>query len=508
MNFPGSSFQGSVSYRNALGFDSTPYFPNSPTGQPNPTPMEKQLAEARAGSGRHIFCNELTEPLQVRRVLSHFDSVYQADLAREARALSDPAGTLVSDSALPASVTRAVIREALSDLRVLELVQVITDPHMGSTVQIPYETRLPGTTLNDGIVYEGQGIPRASVRQDMDLAYVNAMKLSFLLSNEADFFSRNSRIDWNALDRLVAVNAQIIRERIHARICNELQRASDSFNAIAVASEDIAGQLTGSNSLVKTASWPVVRPLQVRDLRGSAVGSEQNPITVIVNGTALSEYDGSGTQASGTYWALENKNLGFLRLVTQAGVAVTPTASSACTLSYSAASNCALFDLKLPTGVTLEQHMNGALRAIGARKAELFNRRLAQPNFLLGGAILLDLLTNATSFSINDSRPGSNLTRLGDLGTIKSLQCFSSNAPGVDFGAERILIGERGTLSYAIARPWSTGEPFQAVDAAGRPIGARQAYGEEYNAIHVPAPVRYKLSSIICYDSDARAAAV
>jgi hypothetical protein len=411
---------------------------------------------------------------------------------------------------LPASVTRAVIREALSDLRVLELVQVITDPHMGSTVQIPYETRLPGTTLNDGVVYEGQGIPRASVRSDMDLAYVNAMKLSFLLSNEADFFSRNSQIDqidWNAADRLVAINAQIIRERTHMRICNELQRASDSFNAVAVINEDIFAQLTGLNSLIKTANWPVVRPLQVRDLRGSAVGSEQNPITVIVNGTALSEYDGSGTQAAGTYWALENKNMGFVRLTDQTGAPVTPTASSGCTLSYSAATNCAIFDLKLPAGVTLEQHMNGALRAIGAQKSELFNKRLVQPDFLLGGAVLLDLLSNATSFSINDQRAGTDLTKSGDLGVVKGMPAYSSNAPGVDFGNERILIGERGTLSYAIARPWATGAPFEAVDSSGRPTGARMAYGEEFNAIHVPAPVRYKLSSIICYDSDARAAA-
>ena len=153
MNFPSSSFQGSVSYRHSMGFDSSPDFPNSHTGRPTSTPLEKKLAEARAGSGRHIYCDELAESLQVQRALGHFDNVHRVDLAREARALSDPAGTLISNTALPVSAIRAVIREALSDLRALELVQVITDPHMGSTVQIPYETRFPGTTLNDGIVY-------------------------------------------------------------------------------------------------------------------------------------------------------------------------------------------------------------------------------------------------------------------------------------------------------------------------------------------------------------------
>ena len=341
----------------------------------------------------------------------------------------------------------------------------------------------------------------------MDLAYVNAMKLSFLLSNEADFFSRNSQINWSALDRLIAINAQIIRERIHMRICNELQRASDSFNAIAVVGEDISGQLAGSNSLIKTANWPVVRPLQIRDLRGSAVGSEQNPIALVVNGTAIPSFNGSGTQPTGTYWALENKNLGFFRLVDQNGAAVEPTASSTCTIAYSRATNCAIFDLKPPPGVSLEVHLNGALRAIGAQKSTLFNKRFVQPDFLLGGAVLLDLLSNATNFSVRDSRPGSDLNQLGDLGTVKGMKCFASNAPGVDFGNERILIGERGTLTYAIARPWSTGAPFEASDAAGRPTGARMVYGEEFNAISVPQPVHYKLSSVIVYDSVARAAA-
>ena len=500
------TFQGSCSTRNYFGVDSTPFFPNSPASQPNSTLIEKKLAEVRAGSGRRIFCDELTEPLQVRRVLSHYDAAYQADLAREARALSDPAGTLVSNSALPASVTRAVIREALSDLKALEVIQVLTDDKMGSTVQIPYETRLPGTVLNDGIVYEGQGIPRASVRQDMELAYVNAMKLSFLCSNEVDFFSRTSQLDWSAFDRLVTVNAEIVRQRIHRRICNELQRASDAFNAVAVTDEDISAQLTGSNSLIKTVNWPVVRPCQTRDLQGTAVGQEENPLTLMINGAPVAAFDGSGKQATGTYWVLENANLGFLRLVTQAGAAVTPTASSACTLSYAYATNLAKFDLKFTSG-TLEDHLNGALRAIAARRAELFNKRYVQPNFVFGGAVLLEMLTNASSFSVNDRRNGTDLSKAGDLGVIKGMPAYSSNAPGTDFGEERVLIGEAGTLTYAIARPWATGQPFEAVDASGRPTGQRQAYGEEYNAIVVPRAIRHKLSSVIVFHSDARAAA-
>ena len=141
-----------------------------------------------------------------------------------------------------------------------------------------------------------------------------------------------------------------------ASICgfvNELQRAADSFNAVAVTGEDISGQLNGSNSLIKTAQWPVVRPMQVRDLQGTAVGPAENPLILTVNDAPIPAFDGSGKQPVGTYWLLENPNLGFVRLVTQAGVAVRPVASGVCTLSYSKATNISTFDLKLPASVTL-----------------------------------------------------------------------------------------------------------------------------------------------------------
>ncbi len=500
----GDSFMGSTRQNNPWSQPAA--FPmNAPSFADNA--IEKKLSEVRAHSGRHIFCDEIIERPNVKRLLGHFDKAYCSTLSGERRALADPNGTLISDSALPASVMRAVIREAFSDLRALDIAQVITDPTMGATTQIPYETRLAGTVMNDGIVYEGQGIPRASVQQGMCLGYVNAMKLSFLLSNEVDFLSRNSEINWSALDSLIASNARILRERVHMRLCKELQRASDAYQAVAITGEDIAAQLTGANSLIKAAHWPVVRPHQTRDLQGTAVGSAECPITVVVNNTTLSEYDGSGTQSAGTYWILENANLGFVRLVNQAGVAVKPTASSACTATYSYATNCSKFDLKLPAGVALENHLNGALRAIAAQKSELFNKRFVRPDFLIGGAILLDQLTNATSFSINDQRAGTDLTQSGDLGVVKGMPAYSSNAPNTDFGNERVLIGEKGTITYAISKPWSTTPPFEAIDASGKPTGQRQAYGEEYNAIYVPPPIRYKLTSVIVYDSDARAAA-
>ena len=451
--------------------------------------------------------DECRDRPQVRKVLSHFDSVYRDELSRESRALSDPNGTLMGNSALPVSVVRSVITEALSDLHVLEVCNVFTDPKLGSTIQIPYEERLPGIIVNDGIVYEEAEIPRAAVRQAMYLAYVNAMKLSFVISNELDFFSRTSLIDWNALDRNTATNAQMTRERVHMRICNEHQRAADSFEAVAVISENIAAQLSGSGSLIKTAKFPVVRPFQTRDLQGSAIGPEENPLSLIINGDTIPHFDYSGSQPAGTYWLCENWNLGYFRLVNAQGVPVTPTAVAA-EMSYSHGSNCTLFDTKLPEGVTRETHNNGILRAIGVRKAILFNDRKTRPDFVLCGAHLLNEMEDADQFSEMDRVAGTQLDKTGAVSVIRGMRVYGTNAPGIHFGDERILIGEAGTLTYAIARPWSVTPAFEAVGATGRPTGQLQAYSEEYNALIVPPAIRGRLTSVVCYDSDARAAAV
>lgn len=96
----------------------------------------------------------------------------------------------------------------------------------------------------------------------------------------------------------------------------------------------------------------------------------------------------------------------------------------------------------------------------------------------------------------------------GDLERIKSLPTFSSNVPGSDLGAERILLGRLDACTYGIVKPFETGPVFEATGPNGLPTGEKIAYGEEYSAVHVPLPFRKHLTSVLAYDSDARAAAV
>jgi hypothetical protein len=474
----------------------------------SPMKLQETINGKLALSGRPLkLTAEKDLKAPARKVLAEFDRLHGPALADEAKRLADGGATTVSNLNVPVGFQRTVIREALSDLNILDLVQVLTDPSAQATTQIPYELRKPGAVVNDGIVYEGRGIPRASIEQKMDTAYVNKMALSLLISNEVAHFSRASLIDWDAYARNVESNARLMRELVARRVANELQRSADAYSPTTRTAENIASQVDGSHSLVKTTYWPIVRPKQVRDLQGSAVGSAVNPITVVLNGSTLSEFDGSGSQTAGTYWKVESYNLGFIRLVDETGAAVTPTSTTTTTITYASANNVSKFDLKLPASTELEDHLNGALRAVGARKAIMSADRYIMPDMMLMSPVLNDTLTNARQFAAEAMRAGGNLTGSGDLATIKGIAAFGTNAPGIDMGDDRIILGARGTLSYVVIKPFMTGVPFEAVDSNGLPTGERIAYGEEFNAVHVPLPLQNRLTSVIVYDSDARTAA-
>lgn len=440
----------------------------------------------------------------VDKVLGEFDRLNGRRLHEEAKILSGGT-TGMGDTSLPAGFQRTVIREALSDLRVLELLQTLTDPAATVTTGIPYESRDTSAIQNGGIVYEGQGIHRASVSQAMDYAYILPMKLAFIISNEVMHFSRANQINWDAYARNVESNARVMRELIVVRICNELQRASDAYLAATVANEDVASQLDGATvSTIKTAEFPIVRPHQQTDLQGNNVGSEENPLTVRLNGVAIDRYDGTGSQSAGTYYRVTNYNLGYIQFVDESGSPVTPAASAgADDVSYSYATNVAKFDLD--NGATdLDLHLNGLLRAIGARKAVMSSDRFVSPDFLLMSPVLNDTATNARQFEAQAKRNGSDTNGQGDLDMLKGVPAWSTNAPGVDLGDERILMGQRGTATYTVAKPFMTGEPFEATDASGNPTGQKQAYGEEYSAIKVPTALRNRLTSVLAYSASAR----
>lgn len=450
-----------------------------------------------------ISLSEKSDPF-VDEVLNIFDRSNGERLLSEHRALSG-GSAVVGDYYFPAGIQREVIRVALSDLNIMQLVSTRTDPNAQATTEIPFEVRPAYQAANDGVVYEGQGIPRYQITTDHETAWITPMKIGMLWSNELRHFTQRGLVNWDAVAENIAANARTMRELISRRAANHLQRAADSFQAIAVTGENIAGQLTGSNSIIKTANFPVVRPFQARDLKGTAQGSAQNPVALVVNGTTISAWDGSGKQAAGTYWRLVSANLGYFQLVDKDGNPVTPTASTTCTIGYSRVSNIVKVDLDIPAGIEKAKHLNNILEAVGARKAMLSSQRFTQTDFLLMSPTLNDVATNAHAFIESGKRNGADTTMEGDLDRIKGVPAFGTNQPGIDLGDERILMGPRGLLNYTISKPYAIeGAPFEVVDSSGNATGQKQVYAEEYNAFHVPTPLRGYMTSVLCYSATNR----
>ncbi|WP_114152625.1 phage protease [Chromobacterium haemolyticum] len=465
----------------------------------------ENLAKSSYAGQLHLDAKQTLPPF-CQRVLAEYDRIHAPRLDAEYRVLAQGQGTLdMGNTALPLGVQREVIREALSDLNVLSLVQTLTDFSGAATTQIPYELRDVSQVMNDGVVYEGQSIPFAGITQAMDTVSVTPMKLALSITNEVQFFTRASALNWDAMGRNIESNSRVLRELVARRICNELQRASDSYLAVPVNNENLSAQLGSGKSLVKLAQWPVVRPFQARDLQGNAVGLPENPITVTLNSVQIKQWDGSGKQAAGTYWRMLSFNLGTLQFVDQAGQPVAPAATGTNAISYSMATNVTKFDLDPQGGVTTEKWLNGLIQKVGGRKAMMISQRYVAPEFLLMSPTLNDTATNADQFVVSMKRNGSDTNAQGDLAAIKDIPAYGTNAPGVDLGDERILMGQRNVLGYTIAKPFVTGEPFELTGPDGHPIGKKAAYGEEYNAIAVPRPVRNRFTSVIVYSSTARA---
>lgn len=464
--------------------------------------VRKQLKLTSSFSNKSIRLSESVDPF-VDKVLTLFDGQYNQQLNREYKVLNGEEGSM-SDTSLPYAFRREVIREALHDMSVLQLVATNTDPGAQGVTQVPYEERKAFSGRKDGLVFERGGIPKAGVIQKMDMAYINAMKIAFNVSNEMMHFTRVSGVNWDAWGRHVATCSRILREIVVQRLANEMLRMSDSFGAVPISSENIASQLDGANTVLKTAVFPVVRPHQVYDLQGNPVGSTTNPIVISFGGTEIEAFDGTGAQASGTYYVLTNPNLGYIQFVDQTGEVVAPNESTA-TISYSQSTNVAMFDIDLPAETKLEAHLNGLLRKLGNRKALMKDDRYESPNFLLMSNTLNDVCTNADQFVVSLKRDGSDTGSMGDLERVKGLPAFSTNAPGIDLGDERILMGQTGTTGYTVAKAFAIGEMQEGRDpATGELNGTKEAYGEEYNAIHTPKPLAGRYTSVVVYSATGR----
>jgi hypothetical protein len=459
--------------------------------------IHKNLAQTgEAFAGKLTFAEPDKQSPFVRKMLAEFDANHAEQLHNEAKMLAG-GPVNISDSALPASVQRAVIEQVYQRLDIMGLVNASVDPTTGITHQIPYETRDTSAVVNGGIVYEGQPIPRAGIKQQMDNAYIEPRKLALELTNEVAFFSRNNAaVNWDAWARNIVSNAQVMRELVAASIANRMLQGSDSYGAVPFAAAATTAY-SGATNGYKTAKYPICRPRQIRDLQGNAVGSVINPITVKDGTTELVEFDGTGTQSAGKYYKVLSYNFGLFQIVDEAGDATAPAGTV--TIGASEVTNVQKVDTDTAAGSTYEKQMNKLLQAVGARKALMSQDRYVKPDFFLASDVLTNMITDAEQFSEANSRADSGITSEGTLQPVKGIPGWATDAPGIDLGDVRMLIGQRANYWYTLAKAFQTGAPFEIFDSNGRALGKRGAYGEEYSSQHVPLPLTGRYTSVLAY---------
>lgn len=434
-------------------------------------------------------------PPHATTILAAFDRAHHDRLHTEAKRLADGGPLTSAGIEFPASLTRAVVRETAVKTDILRACQIVTDVRESSVLPIPFLRKQPGTLTNRGIVFEGAEIPQIAIIQTLTNAYVLPIKLLISASHEVLHFTGRGN-DAAALDGFIATVSEQFHEIMVMRIADEMARAADAYGATPVANEDISSQLTGTASLIKTSAFPVARPFQTRDLKGATFGDEQNPIVLTVNSSSVAEWDASGSQPSSVYYRIENATLGYLRLVDEAGDPVTPTASGTCTISYTAATNRILFDRKLPASTRIAEHYDGIVTAIAAAKATIFQRTRQTAGYVALAGTLADEITDAAYFAGSDARTEG-------LSRVKGLDAYGVDVADCDLNGERIIIGAPGSLSYGLSMPLTFSPPFQRYGKT-----EKVAYGTELSAVHVPDTIYNRLTSVVVYDSDARAAAV
>lgn len=435
----------------------------------------------------------------LHKTLGAFAEPRSRQLAQEQIILSE-GGVSTSSSHLPSSFKKEVIRLALADLRILELIKGVVDTSATATILIPYETRTksPADLPNFGIVYEGGGIPFSGVSLENENAYIQPVKLALKITNEVMHFTRAADMNWDAWADNINSNARFLKELLQLRIAAEMQRASDSYQALTVNNEAVASD---ANGLIKTAQFPIIRPYQIRSLSGQAVGSQKNPIILNLNNKNIPFYDDRADVFSDLYWRFSNLNLGYIQLVNQNGELAGANLSG--TLTYSYPTNLIKFDLAIPEGISLAKHLNSLLDVIGDRIAMLTSQRYSRPDFMLMSAMVNNEITKAEYFVASLKRNGSDTNNLGDLVTIKGVPTYDTGLPG-DLGDHRIILGARNLTTYAIAKPYDISDPFQATNSMGRPTGEQIAYAQEFSVVHTPDAVCGRYTSVLLYDSKTR----
>lgn len=434
------------------------------------------------------------------KVLAEFDAANGMRLHHESKLLAAGDGS-ISDVSVPAIFERTVIREALYNMIGLQFVDGGTLPFSASA-DIPYSYRdTTAAGRSNTRTYEGGAVKRAGVIQTFDTAYPVPQKIAFEVSDELRYLTSNGQLQWDAVSENQRNATRIIAEDADKLIFDEVLNSADEFGAVAVSTESLTA-VNGTNTIFALVNFPVVRPRKIYNLKGVQIGTTVNPIVVTYAAAAKGEYDGSNTQAAGTYYVLDY-NRGEIYFVSELGALVTPPNTTAITVAYSRATNVFKFDTDLGS-LTVGAKYDDFLYRYGLRKAAIEQDRHYQANLGLMSGTVMTQIEQATQFGANNKRNGTDLQGDGNLGRVKDVPNFRTTAPGLNMGDVRVVIGERANTRFRMMKPWSMSDLENQKDSNGRFTGKKEAYGDQFIVLHTPTPLKGALTSMVLYGAAGR----
>lgn len=395
------------------------------------------------------------------------------------------------------------------------------------------------------LVPEDTGIPEGSVNIAWLPFAPQFRRIATSITSEIVRMLGNGPLNYPAVARMLYHIAQDKSRRIDRALFAEMFNISDEYLAVAVAAESVS---LANNSIFNTAPIsvnlnptktavaaiaatdpsvtygtgvvaavrvkgrgngtsspyfgttngydPIVQPRTVVDLdaAGNITTTVKNPITIsgqvrgyLDDNGSIQNIPGGGTAT----YAVDFQN-GVIVFNAGAGLAGTGgVLTSAVTIAaYSYATNFDNFIVNnptLPTGVTVEQYMNGLLSQ-SDRTAALMGSspRFMSPNVAIASLNAATYLTQATNFAPLMAPRGTELYPTPEFFAARNGVMFARHNtpwPGRD---KRILYTRRGSTKYAIDTPFMLDGPHPTYDSSGLVKAKKVYYGEELSVIATP----------------------
>jgi hypothetical protein len=370
--------------------------------------------------------------------LQRFDATYRQRLLQEARMFEE--AEQASDLALPYSVSRALIAEALPELVALSIFDVqLVDP--APTTNIWFETYAGesgavGTVTDEVVVGDhGNWVALANKRLQPGTVVLTNSGATTTYAEGSDYV-----VDYLG-GRLMTLAAGATTDGQSLKI---------DYSYDAIRRGEMAAIKRGRNTLSSMALT----------IAADRLAAEISNEAIVFSRAALG-YDARSRLLMRLIKQIQQKIDGGLFYLALAAALRVPSNSGG---TWTAASD------------TVE----ALVQKIGVAKVKIANRNY-EPTAVLMSKTNSDRLANWDGFTAAGMRPDADLTSAGYVGRVKSLPVFDTT----NFTDSYILPINREIVLHRIGQPMALKGPFPSY-SSGELVAAEQYYVEEFNGSEAP----------------------